>query len=461
MCLCSTAANADDSTACVQAYLSYLGYNVGPVDGLLGPRTGAAAQAYLNISASVLPPLDKNTTAAWCSHTAADAKYQEFLEFDYNGFGVLPKDVVFSAVQSAQTKRNRACGRVLDLDWLERQEPIYRISGFNSRMDNFDEVPGAKTAEKFALRFGRTGVAAYVRQDREAQTRLVRVLARWAEEDAFLGTISCVKDNYLISSGKCTEWQRPDGQDKSGMKDATGTTFLMAGLVRTYLAFLFDHERKTLAKEHAAIASWINNGYSARLKRPDKVYFGLNMGWYWPAINLAMVEGRPRRAKQFLRQLERGLGQYVYSDGSIKNRTTRGDRALWYQFTSIGEVVVSLEMLRAAGMQPAPEFEERLHAAVDLFLRALDDYSVIHPWARQRHKSSYMGKTQDWNRSGWPDQDFGGTWLHIYPYRFPDHPNSAALRRLVSWYAGSATEDSDLGFGAGCIYNLAAGRVPG
>ena len=218
-------------------------------------------------------------------------------------------------------------------------------------MDNFPEVPGADAADEFAERFGGASVAAFVRQDGEALTRLVRVLAHWAEKDAFLGTISCVtEDNYLISAGECAEWQQPDGQDLSGAKDASHSTFVMAGLVRTYLALLSDHERKALANEHAEIDSWIRNGFSARLKRPDYVYFGLNMGWYWPAINLAMAEGRHRRARQLLRQLERGLAQDVNSDGSIKDRTTRGDRALWYQFTSIGEVLVSLETLRAVGM---------------------------------------------------------------------------------------------------------------
>ena len=61
--LCAAAANADNSTSCVQAYLSFLGYNVGPIDGLLGPRTGAAAEAYLNDSAAGLPALAKKSAA--------------------------------------------------------------------------------------------------------------------------------------------------------------------------------------------------------------------------------------------------------------------------------------------------------------------------------------------------------------------------------------------------------------
>ncbi len=243
------------------------------------------------------------------------------------------------------------------------------------------------------------------------------------------------------------------------MKDATHSTYLMAGLVRTYLALLSDHGKEALAEEHAAIAAWIAEGFSARLKRPSQVYFGLNVGWCWPSINLAMSEGRTDRARQLLRRLERGLARRVNPDGSIVDRTTRGDRALWYHYTSIGELLVSLEMLRAAEMSPDPALEDRIHAAVDLFICAVQDYSIIHRWASRRHNSSYEGETQSWHRAGWPHYTLGGTRLHVYPYRYPNHPNAAALREMVGWNAGSATTDIDFGFGAGCLYNLAAGQL--
>ena len=460
--LWALAASADDNTACTQAYLGQLGYDVGPVDGLLGPRTVAASQAYLDDNGVDLPPLAKHSVAAWCAHARSDARYRARPEIEFDGYGVLPRDVVLAALKAGAGARSRACGAVADrqLDWLERQVPVHRISGFNSRVDNLATMPGARAAEEFAGRFGAASVAAFARQDAQARTRLVRVLANWARSGAFLGTISCVRaDNSLIDTGECGEWRQPDGQDLSGMKDASHSTFLMAGLVRVYLALLSDHGRDALAEEHAEIADWMTNGLSARLKRPGSVYFGLNVGWYWPSINLAMAEGRKGHAKRLLRRMAQGLARQVNRDGSIIDRTTRGDRALWYHYTSIGEVLLSLEMLRAAGLRPDPEFEERIHVAVDLFVRAVKDHSVIHPWASQRHKSSYKGETQSWNRSSWPDNDFGGTWLHIYPYRYPNHPNAAALRKMVGWNARSATTDIDFGFGPGCLYNLAAGSV--
>jgi hypothetical protein len=243
------------------------------------------------------------------------------------------------------------------------------------------------------------------------------------------------------------------------MKDATHSTFLMAGLIRTYLAMLSSHETAALDAEHSAINRWIGNGFAPRLKRPTSVYFGLNMGWYWPSINADFAADRQKQGRAKLSKLQNGIDQLMHSDGSITDRTTRGDRALWYHYTSIGEIVMSLEMMRAADVPIRSSVEEKLHRAVALFLRTLDDHSVIHPWAQKQHNSTYKSGVQDWKDFTLTGGDFGGSWLHIYPYRYPDHPNSAALRKRVIWTAKTATTDIDYGVGVGCVYNLAGGQV--
>ncbi len=146
------------------------------MDGLLGPRTAAVAEAYLDDTGIDLPPLAKFSVAAWCGHAESDARHQEFLEFEFDGFGIVPREVAFAALQAGEDARNRTCGAVAgpDLDRLEQQEPIHRISGFNSRMDNLATVPGAREAEEFAERFGHASVAAFARKDERARTRLAR-----------------------------------------------------------------------------------------------------------------------------------------------------------------------------------------------------------------------------------------------------------------------------------------------
>ena len=458
--LAAGAAHGQDDATCAQTYLSDLGYDLGTVDGALGPRSANAAQAFLDDTDAGLPPLSDETAALWCRHAETDAEYQAFLDFEYDGFGILPRDVAFAALRADEDIRGRACGGVFRLRSLQTREPIHRISGFNSRMDNAWAVTGALEAERFAAEFGATSAAAFLAGDDDTRTALIEVLARWARADAFLGTDSCVTpDNYLVTTGACGEWRQADGQDLSAMKDATHSTFLMAGLVRSYLALLADHAPAELAADHAAISDWITEGFAARLKRPGDVYFGLNMGWYWPNINLAMAQGRDAQAEDLLRRLQRDMARLVNGDGSITDRTTRGDRALWYHFTSLGEIVMSLEMVRAAGLTVDAAFEARLHDAVGLFLRAVDDHAAIQPWAQRAINATYDGVSQDWDRTGWANGNFAGSWLHVYPYRYPDHPNAIALRELVAPSAGSATSDIDFGFGIGCLYNAAAGRV--
>ena len=155
------------------------------------------------------------------------------------------------------------------------------------------------------------------------------------------------------------------------------------------------------------------------------------------------------------------MAPLINEDGSVRQRTTRGNRALGYNYTSIGEIVMTMEMMRASGPSVDPGMKERLHKAVDIFVRAVDDFGVIDPWAEQRHNSVNDGETQDWKRFGWENTGFGGSWMHVFVYRYPDHPNAQALAAKVPWQAGSATTDTDYGLPMGCIYNLASGRVEG
>jgi hypothetical protein len=183
------------------------------------------------------------------------------------------------------------------------------------------------------------------------------------------------------------------------------------------------------------------------------VYFGLNMGWYWPTIVNDLAAGKGDQARERLGRIAKEMIRLINDDGSIKERTTRGNRALWYHFTSIGEIVVSMELMRAAGMMPPAELEEDLHRAVAVFIAGVKDHSTLDKWATLANNSVYDG-TQDWD-TNWYDGDFAGTWLHIYPYRYKGTALADELRALVPLTSKSATSDIDLGLGLGCIYNAA------
>ncbi len=458
--ICVTApALADDAVLCVQRELAGLGYAPGPADGLMGQRTAAAAGQFATDTLAQLPALSQGTAAQWCDAVADFAAGPAAALLSEPIADLVPNDVLINFAASDPADRARLCRvQASGIDALASLAPTPKIEGFTSRMaGDHDRVPGARDAERFAAIFAAQSAAAFAAEDGERKGRLLDALTRWAEAGAFLDTISCVRSNGdLVTTGQCTEWTVPDGSDPSGMKDATFATFLAAGIVRAYVIALADFEPETRADQHAAIAAWTES-IGGRLKRPTSVYFGLNMGWYWPGIVDDYAGGRPADARAKLERLLAGIDPLIHLDGSIEDRTTRGDRAIWYHYTSLGEIVISLEFMRAAGISIPAALEERLHRAVALFLDAVEDPATIEPWAREAHNA--RAGIQDWDFTGWPDAEFAGSWLHVYPYRYPQREEAQRLRALVAPSARSATTDTDFGFGLGCLYNAARGPV--
>ncbi len=70
----SGADRLDDGTSifarCVQKSLRELGFQVGPVDGIVGQTTRRGARAYLEKfkDSASLPALSSTTVAPWCEH---------------------------------------------------------------------------------------------------------------------------------------------------------------------------------------------------------------------------------------------------------------------------------------------------------------------------------------------------------------------------------------------------------
>ncbi|MEX1180562.1 MAG: alginate lyase family protein [Cucumibacter sp.] len=447
---------ATASVLCVQEELAALGYSPGPVDGALGGRTIGAATQFRSDAGLNLPDLSTETAGEWCAAVQGFASSDTSAILRSPAAFILPKDVLLDFAAADPQRRAGFCetgtGSIADLGNIE---PVQKIEGFTSRMlGDVERVPGALDAEEFAAGFSAHAALALAADDADAKGQLLDLLQKWAKGRAFLDTASCVRsDGNLIDTGSCREWTVPDGSDLSSMKDATFATFHAVGMIRAYLIALAAFEPEARAAQHADIASWIS-AIGERLKRPGDVYFGLNMGWYWPGIVNDLFSDRTAAAVAKLERLQAGMEELVNADGSIEDRTTRGDRAMWYQYTSIGEIVVSLELIRAAGLPVSEQFEEHLHSAVALLLDAIEDPASIDPWAKAAHNAQYSG-TQEWNFEGWPDENFAGSWLHIYPYRYPQRDEARRLRELVPVAARSATSDTDFGFGLGCIYNSA------
>jgi hypothetical protein len=318
---------------------------------------------------------------------------------------VLPADVL-NAVQALAPQDAATFCRRPDLRGFLGRQPPARIFGFTSRMSNVASVEGARDVEDFVAAVSQAAGYAVVSRDAGIRRDMMDVLTHWAGTGALLQTRSCTSGGRLLES--CTEWTVPDGSDLSASKDFSAVQMAVSSLQRSYYLAAADFETAERAAQHQVIQNWFA-AFNDRMKTPSNVYFGLQMGWHWPAIDAAVAEGRTRQAASLTRDMLRGLDPLILGDGSIHERTTRGNRALWYHNSSLNETLHSFEMARALGIAPSANLEARLHAAVNLFIRSVVDPTVIDPWAAVAHNAIHTPGVQDWNPN-WRDTRWGGSW---------------------------------------------------
>ena len=98
-----------------------------------------------------------------------------------------------------------------------------------------------------------------------------------------------------------------------------------------------------------------------------------------------------------VKNMVKGLDEWTLADGSMKDRTTRGNRALWYHSNALGEAFIILEIAKIANVKIPNSLETKLLKAAELFNDAYLDHSVIEPWAKKRHNSQASNGRQEFN----------------------------------------------------------------
>jgi poly(beta-D-mannuronate) lyase len=116
-------------------------------------------------------------------------------------------------------------------------------------------------------------------------------------------------------------------------------------------------------------------------------------------------------------------------DGSLPIETRRGARALFYHGRTISALIQIAERARVQGIDlygRTPANAGSIHHAVNFFLDAVLDPSIVLPYARS---NKAPGPSKDYTRQ---DLGGGGTlgWIAPYMTRFPNHPNTHRLRAI-------------------------------
>ncbi|MDA9823987.1 hypothetical protein N9C56_16140 [Paracoccaceae bacterium] len=438
-----------------QALLNALGYDLGPVDGKFGKKSkNALSMHYASKEHPTTPVLDKDTlNILRTDFFGSDQKSQRS---DWHGNFIVPLEILKKLSQSNNQKIERFCGG--NTRWWQRiinksiESPIpQKLEGFNSRMDNYSSVKHAEELDLFVLSFSRLATS-YIALDIHFDAELaLEGLYHWAKGEAFLGTVECTVSGKLDDK-KCTEWTEPTGQDLSSIKDHSTVQIHMMHL--SYGYYMGLNQYKENDGRHAVIKKWFEAFY-LRNKSPDPApYFGLDHGWYWPAILKNQLNGRSsiKLIKSIITQLQ----NEILEDGSIKNRTTRGNRALWYHHDSMREIMISLEIARRHGVSVPPSLDAKVEKAGEVFIKGFLDNAYLNRWAKVAHNAIYVEDEQQF-KENLNDIVNGNSWFHIYAYRYPNSKLTKQLRSLLQFEnSNSASIDARIGFGLGCLYSAAS-----
>ena len=369
---------------------------------------------------------------------------------------IVPDDVMTAFQNATPSVKAKHCSAKNDYPYQELAQlaakPPKRLFGYNSRMDNGKDVEGALEADLFVLRLAEAYTDSWVSGSDNKRQKVMNALYAWAKSDALTKTKPCVKNGRLLDS--CTEWTQNDGQDPSDKKDHSTTQMHMMHIAYGYYLTLADFNSDD--PKHLVIQNWIKTFFKWN-KKPGGVYIGLDLGYHWPAVLQGTIENASvfseRHPKKLLTKAVRELDKVVLEDGSIKDRTTRGNKGLWYHHTGLIETIVTLEMARKYDVKIPESLEQRIEKAGEIFIRGFEDHSYMDRWARKAHNGVFIPGKQDFRDN--LELPNGNAWFYIFSYRYPNADFTQKLDKILNQYPRNGRRDGYVGFGLGCIYAVA------
>tara|TARA_B100000035_G_scaffold83268_1_gene69831 strand:- start:1019 stop:2299 length:1281 start_codon:yes stop_codon:yes gene_type:complete len=330
-----------------------------------------------------------------------------------------------------------------------------KIKGYNSKKDNQYDVEGYH-AEYVLQEFSKAATYSLITKDKEIKERLFNKLYEWTKDDALLNTRQCLVRNHerTVKEGQCENyWRDKNGQDPAPMHDDTEAAMIAHNFFQIYHTYFVNYKINDI--RHDAIKSWLKK-WEKRTPLHLKFGFGVYMDWAIPNINFKYYQDKDFRG--LVKNLLNNINRNILKDGSIRNRTTRGDRALWYHTTALGEISYAIELAYINDVKISDELLDKYAKALDIMVKTLEDNDYIIPWAQKAFNSTF-----DKNNPGY--QDFpknldkyssNALFLHSLQYRFPDSPISKYLKNNVSSKAYSLQLDNWTGISFNCIHKVLA-----
>ena len=361
----------------------------------------------------------------------------------------IPQDVLGGMDALAPSVRSKLCrpggGTVAD---LRSARPYPALSGLLSNMSNSGSLPELRSLEQFSGAVGEVSTTAYIKNNAALQAAVRQGLASWAAQDAYLGTIDCTKK-------KCAKaWQTKYGDDVAPIKDYDSVIERVTPIMLAYQLVRPGEPAGDSAEEDKVISEWLD-AFAKRLRKwPEggELRFGWGLNRSWTQVLVDTLAGNEKKLKSDLNKIAKGLDALVLADGSLKNATIRGSFATWKHFESLNEVLVTLEILKANGVDSYPKLEKRLHKSVKIMLDTFDDPKAIYPWAKKEFQGGGDYREQTWGAGQARTNRQSNSWFYIYSYRYPDQENTARIAAFLKRTPAFHQRDAAVGITLGCFY---------
>jgi len=428
----------------ILSFFSAQGYASSCPDGSDPVRSISEDGTYFVFSCQSNTDMNKNTQAS--GGVLAQNKSIFVSDKDFSDFLNLPVEDRISSCGYSGFSPN---WRVINKDLAPR------IKGYNSKMDN-DHIVEGHYSRDVHLKYLEASTFAMVSGDEALKEKLFDKLYQWASEDALSATMQCYFANGPLELAPACEgeWSDPDGQDLAPIKDATVAVETVMSL--NYLYKLYYADYKPEDDRHKVILGWFESFYP-RIMTSRDFYFGNSVGWHFP--NISIKHSLDRNYKTLIENMVNGLDEWSFADGSMKERTTRGNKALWYHSNALGEAFIILEIARIAEVEIPPTLEKKLLKAAELFNDAFLDHSVIEPWAKKRVRSQASNGRQEFN-SNLDNISFYSSWMQLFQLRYPEHRTAQWLNQELTSKASSLKSNQVTGVPLGCISKALADSSP-
>jgi hypothetical protein len=327
--------------------------------------------------------------------------------------------------------------------------PPWRIKGLTSSMSNQREVGGLSKTMDFVSIMSELAVNIFLTRDEAKHEAALSTLFYWAKEDALKATVICFGPKRQTK--ECTQYQKKDGSDLSDSMDYGATQSAMMHL--TYAYYFSIVMFKPEDNRHAVIQEWLAEFLSRNKKKLNEPAFGFDFGWHFPAIFETKLDGK--NPEKLIKKLLKSLNKLILKDGSIKDRTTRGYRALWYHHDAMREIMLTLEIARNFNVAIPETLHKKIEKSAQLFVRGFLDHSYMNQWAKTAHNMKFIKSYQKFDENLSTMRN-GTTWIFLYLYRYPNSEIAKTLARLIKHHNQiGARRDGMTGLGLGCLYMAA------